>query len=802
METRTASSAAVSEVLNIDNYLVWSVQVRTYLIAQDLWDIVEATDECPKQEDDEAAFKAWSKKNAMALHVIQISCPQRICLVISLITSAKIAWETLEAICSIPKSDYVVQEEEESYVAWSDRMQAFLMEHDLWNIVETTSEPTTPAWSKKNALALYLIRESCGSDRFSLIEKISIAKIAWDTFAEMSKSDTDPEIAEMSKSSAAPDSGMENDENRRLSQYVSLEKHIRKGEWDAANKFIGSSPEILTAKISIFGRTALHIAIFEGHVNIVEELVKIMSEEDLKIKDATDSNVLGYCAIVGNIQMAKCIIGKSRTLLSIGSASDNLIPVVLALTYNPHGIEMARYLYSETPLEDLKPRNGINGATFITRAIYSKAIDMALDLLERYPELAIAPDCYGQSPVEVLAGMSFAYESGNQLVYWKQWIYNSICIPLAHDTNQIPISVQKSEMEKCGQARNIGSEIDQIYELKLLHHQSKKLLLRMCQVLQGLNFQQLENCRVIEGMIKAVNEGRVEFVTEMLKAYPDLVWCVKKSKRSLLSFAVLYRQDEVFRLLCRSPAKKALFALVDGDKNTILHFAAMLEPSARRNTVPGAAFLMHREVQWYKEVESIVHPFVLESKNTNGKRPRELFTESHKELLKEGEQWMKETASSCTVVAALIVTIMFAAAITVPGGNKQDSGLPTFLNEKVFMVFIISDALSLLSASTSLLMFLGILTSRYAKEDFLKSLPKKMIVGLSTLILSIATMMITFCASLFIILPGKSWVIIPIICLASVPVTLFAWMQFRLLIDMVISTYASRILDKKAKNGS
>ena len=98
MGTRSAStSAAVSDVLNVDNYLVWRVQVKTYLIAQDLWGIVE---------NDEASFKDWSKKNAMALHVIQISCPQRICHVISLITSAKIAWETLELICSIPKSDY------------------------------------------------------------------------------------------------------------------------------------------------------------------------------------------------------------------------------------------------------------------------------------------------------------------------------------------------------------------------------------------------------------------------------------------------------------------------------------------------------------------------------------------------------------------------------------------------------------------------------------------------------------------------------------------------------------------------
>nr|POF18428.1 protein suppressor of k(+) transport growth defect 1 [Quercus suber] len=238
----------------------------------------------------------------------------------------------------------------------------------------------------------------------------------------------------------------------------------------------------------------------------------------------------------------------------------------------------------------------------------------------------------------------------------------------------------------------------------------------MCQVLQGLNFQQLEKGKVIEAIIKPVKEGRVEFVTEILKACPDLVWCAEKStKRDIFMLAVLHRQDEVFRLLCKSPAKNPKFAVVDLDRNTILHIAAMFEPSARSNTVPGAAFLMQREVQWYKEVESIVPPSILNSSNANGKRPREFFTKSHKELVKEGEKWMKGTASSCTVVAALIVTIMFAAAITIP---------------------------------------------------------------------------------------GKSRVVIPIICLASVPVTLFAWMEFCLLIDMIISTYASRILDKKAKYGS
>ena len=197
-------------------------------------------------------------------------------------------------------------------------------------------------------------------------------------------------------------------------------------------------------------------------------------------------------------------------------------------------------------------------------------------------------------------------------------------------------------------------------------------------------------------------------------------------------------------------------------------------------------------------VERIVHPSTLERTNKNDQTPRQLLIESHKELMKEGEKWMKGIANSCTMVGALIVTIMFATAITVPGGNKQESGLPMFLNVKVFMLFIISDVLSLLFASISLLTFLGFTTSRYTVEDFLQSLPKKMMIGIATLIISIATMMITFCASLFIILKGKS-MIIPAIGLARVLVALFAWMQLRLLIDMIILTYRSSILGKKAK---
>ncbi|XP_007221377.2 ankyrin repeat-containing protein NPR4 [Prunus persica] len=232
----------------------------------------------------------------------------------------------------------------------------------------------------------------------------------------------------------------------------------------------------------------------------------------------------------------------------------------------------------------------------------------------------------------------------------------------------------------------------------------------------------------------------------------------------------------------------------------MLHVAGMLSPLAKLDNISGAALQMQRELQWFKEVETIVLPRIKESYNNNNMTPRELFTRIHKELVKEGERWMKETATSCTVVGALIITIMFAAAFTVPGGNNGETGFPIFLHKNLFMTFIVSDAISLFSSTTSVLMFLGILTSRYAEHDFLKSLPTKMIIGLSTLFISIANMMVAFSSALFIVIHEESWIVIPMIFVASVPVTLFIWMQFPLLVEMYISTYGRGIFDRKVKS--
>ncbi|THG03645.1 hypothetical protein TEA_006353 [Camellia sinensis var. sinensis] len=128
--------------------------------------------------------------------------------------------------------------------------------------------------------------------------------------------------------------------------------------------------------------------------------------------------------------------------------------------------------------------------------------------------------------------------------------------------------------------------------------------------------------------------------------------------------------------------------------------------------------------------------------------PSMVFTKEDKKLVEEGEKWMKDTATSCTIAAALIATIAFAAVITVPSGINGTNGVPVFSKANAFIVFIVSDAISLFASTMSLLMFLSILTSRYAEGDFLYVLPKRLIIGLVTLFMSITTMMLAFSSTL------------------------------------------------------
>lgn len=65
-------------------------------------------------------------------------------------------------------------------------------------------------------------------------------------------------------------------------------------------------------------------------------------------------------------------------------------------------------------------------------------------------------------------------------------------------------------------------------------------------------------------------------------------------------------------------------------------------------------------------------------------------------------------------------------------------------------------AVPLFTSATSVLIFIGILTSRYAEKEFQRMLPWKLLSGLFFLFLSVVFMVVAFCAALAIVV-NKYW---------------------------------------------
>lgn len=141
--------------------------------------------------------------------------------------------------------------------------------------------------------------------------------------------------------------------------------------------------------------------------------------------------------------------------------------------------------------------------------------------------------------------------------------------------------------------------------------------------------------------------------------------------------------------------------------------------------------------------------------NNENKTPRDILSETHKDLVRSGGEWLKKTAGSCSLVAALIATVAFSTSTTIPGNFKDDTGAPTLEDRPEFKAFAIASLIARCCSVTSLVLFLSILTSRYQEHDFDSSLPRKLILGLTSLFMSIISTMVCFCAGHFFVLKDK-----------------------------------------------
>ncbi|XP_040998505.1 ankyrin repeat-containing protein At5g02620-like [Juglans microcarpa x Juglans regia] len=429
---------------------------------------------------------------------------------------------------------------------------------------------------------------------------------------------------------------------------------------------------------------------------------------------------------------------------------------------------MVSYLYSVTPIQELNSLHHIN---LLNATISTDLYDTAHKILD------ILKPALGE----------------------QEYLWLSLEM-LAEIPSRIGIKSQPSVWERCLNSCFSGRFCNKALMQASAHHLVDRLWKRLIE--DNTYFSPTavgHDQHMMKLLVKAAKVGNVEFLIILIRCYPDLIWQVDKEYGSLFHVAIKHRQERVFNLIYEiGVAKNNLATYRAEGGNNMLHLAGQVPSSDRLNIVSGAALQMQRELLWFQEIEKIVPKSLTNEKNEDGETPRDIFTRTHEELRKNGEEWMKTTANSCMLVAALIATVVFPAAFTIPGGNNQQTGIPIFLETKWFTLFLVSDAVAMLFSSYSILVFMAIHTSPYTEKDFLKLLHLRLGLGLYTVFIAVVGMLIAFCAAC--ILVSKSKIDVPIRIVATALVSLFVILHYGLWYDIFRSAFCSNLFLFRSQN--
>ncbi|KAI3903409.1 hypothetical protein MKW98_032063 [Papaver atlanticum] len=644
------------------------------------------------------------------------------------------------------------------------------------------------------------------------------------------------------------------------------------GEWEDAKEYFETHPDSIKKAITSESETALHVAVKFTEWDFVEEIVKFVSRDVLEIKEKSGFTALHMTAALGNVEAAQSMVNKNRKLIKLRD-NDGNIPLETAISNVSDGQNKAvEYLYTETLKYYPSLFSGPQGAKLLCCAIEASFFDVAISIVEQFPDLAMEKiEKREMYVLESIVCRPFSFLSGTKLSWWQRFVYSLIRVDMRSpydkldseedkenppenkenllessegliirdednhlESSQLPIRDEENPLDSLdGQIGNEENENDEtesdklsvissvvssikssasnkgmlkkfisghimpfytkvplvkrLYSEKLMHKQAVVLDQKM---LEQIDDNTTTITEVIDFLNKtcvvdtAIKYGITEFMVECLSIFPFV------GDETMIQIAIAERNEKILNLILETSEdqKDDLLSKIDENGNSILHYVAKMAPSYQLNSVSGAVLQMQRETQWYKGIESMVHPIL-----KNGDTAQFVFIEEHKKLVATGEKWMKETSGSCMVVATLIATVAF---------HDQDNprnGVPIFLTKNTFAMFALADAVALFSSITSVIMFLAIMSSRYAEEDFLKSLPQKLIIGLANLFISMASILVAFGAAFTLVLRNRySWAPIPIAVFGFISVLSFASLEFPLFLEMVRLTYWPRVL--KAKN--
>ncbi|KAG5224861.1 ankyrin repeat-containing protein [Salix suchowensis] len=228
----------------------------------------------------------------------------------------------------------------------------------------------------------------------------------------------------------------------------------------------------------------------------------------------------------------------------------------------------------------------------------------------------------------------------------------------------------------------------------------------------------------------AAIQGDVVIMEEIVSRCPDCCDLVDNRGWNALHYAVASQRSYAFKeCLRRVPELERLKTEKDDKGNTPFHLIAALTHKQKgwnkvypyNNEQRGIYGLNKQKLSitnmrggdFAKNdiIYYILQKEIVESLEDIGSGPfgfgPTLFSREKVKNREKIEEDLNKARESHQVVAALIATVTFAAAFTLPGGYKSDQGTAILAKKVAFMVFVISDAISMvLSISAVFIHFL------------------------------------------------------------------------------------------------
>uniref|UniRef100_A0A3N7FUD5 PGG domain-containing protein n=1 Tax=Populus trichocarpa TaxID=3694 RepID=A0A3N7FUD5_POPTR len=598
---------------------------------------------------------------------------------------------------------------------------------------------------------------------------------------------------------------MDSDEMIRETPYMDSDEMIPEetpyiaamnGDWQQMIGYYQKHFDYLSSPVTFSFDTGFHLAVHSNDEQPLKDLLEIVKEKEsplteedfLKKTNKFGNTVLHEATIYGNYEAVRLLVECCPDLLKEKNSCGETPLFTAAASGEAEIVKFLIRSKQEQCVDDkhrllsIHRQRWKDGLSILGAAILGH--DFALLLLELDVSLHSLKDKKGITALQLLAHMPSAFESGFPMGIFERLIY--CCLPVRR---KVKLQVETSGQARKGTVGDVESGLGSSLERK-----PRGGLLNYFKVPKAgftqpsVTSSSLTSSKQISLFVATIN-GIEEIVWEIINRYPHAVEQLNKEGQSILDVAVMHRQKKIFNLVKQLKVPLArLHRVIDEKGNTLLHHVADMD-NYRGGTKPGPALELQEELQWFEQVQKVIPSHYVTLRNREGKTAKELFEESHKDQLTNAQKWIKETTQSCSTVAALVATVVFAAAYTVPGGSDKN-GKPNFINSPYFLVFTVSDVLSLASSLTSLVVFLSLLTSPFQQQEFHISLPRKLLVGFTFLFFAVITTMLSFGATILILIQSEKKLTTLLLSMAAfLPVLVFAIMQFRLYVSFMGSTY-------------